>query len=137
MPAQTRLALAGRNLIAAAIGTAMNGCDLLVYSGTAPSTADDPVTVDAVLLASFVLPTSAFGDPVEGIITNNPVTPAIAIATGKPTWFRVQQTDNTVLWQGAVGFFGTDLNLDVETVAQNAELSIVLWRLGVADRGQF
>lgn len=123
--------------MSAAMGGAMNGCNLLVYSGVAPDSADVAVPVDAVLLATFVLPTPAFADPIDGIITNNPVTPAITIAAGTPTWFRVQQIDSTVLWQGAVGFFGTDLNLDVDTVAEGAQLSIVLWRLGMADRGQF
>jgi hypothetical protein len=85
---------------------------LRLYSGTAPASADTPIT-SQTLLAEPRFASPSAPSPVAGLITFNPLTQATAAAQGNATFFRAVKSDGvTVVLQGTVGK-GVNYNMNV------------------------
>ncbi|MEJ5148945.1 hypothetical protein [Comamonas sp. MYb396] len=128
----------------AALGVApsapiMDGCVIMLYAGSRPETADEPVGA-ATLIATFS--TGGTGDPLAwdaasgGSAYKMPgdVWSATAVASGSPTFFRYQLPDddgtlsNTAIRiQGRVGLVSdpaADLALSSMAIVNGAPLTI-------------
>lgn len=79
-----------------------------IYAGTQPASANDAITTQT-LLASLVVP-GVFGTDTDGTLTLDTVTPAIAVAAGTASFFRITQSNNTtVVMDGSVGTSSADM----------------------------
>ena len=122
-----KVAEAGVNAEAAALGALLNNGYLRIYSGTQPTNPEDAKA--GTLLAELRFGATAFGSPSAGVITANAITQdSDADATGTATWFRclksggVDITDN--VFDGSVGTSGCDLNLNTTAIVQHAQVSV-------------
>lgn len=135
-----------RNRVAAAaLGMAaptesvMNGCVLMIYSGSRPADADLDLG-SAVLLATYSIDGDGYGlewgEPENGSVSKPgaDVWSGVAVASGTPTFFRYQRPDDdgavsntAVRIQGKVGLVtdpGADLALSSLAVVNGAVLTI-------------
>ena len=95
----------------ALIAFAGTGAIMHLYAGTQPASANDPITTQT-LLVSLVIP-GVFGTDTNGTLTLSTVTPAIVVAAGTATFFRITQSNNTtVVLDGSVGTASADLILN-------------------------
>lgn len=125
--------------MAAPSETVMNGCVLMLYSGSRPADADMELG-SATLLGTYSIDNAGYalewGEPENGSISKPgaDVWSATAVASGTPTFFRYQRpnddgtTSNTaVRIQGKVGLVsdpGADLALSSLAVVAGAVLTI-------------
>ena len=74
-------------------------CDdgfLRLYDGIQPTTAEEAITTQRLgVIIKFGTP--AFSEPVNGLITSNPMTAGIAIKSIEPTWARVFKSDGATV----------------------------------------
>jgi hypothetical protein len=92
----------------ALIAYAGTGAIIKLYSGTQPASANDPIT-SQTLLASLTVP-GVFGTDTNGTLTLDTVTPAIAVAAGTASFFRITKSNNTtVVMDGSVGTSSADM----------------------------
>lgn len=102
---------------------------LVIYSGTAPATAE------ASLSGNTVLATVVLGDPsftVSGktaTIASGPRSDTSADATGTATFFRIftstdGATPGTACFQGLVGTSGSDLNLNTTSLVSGGPVQV-------------
>lgn len=97
---------------------------LRIYSGTAPANADAALSGNT-LLAQLTLSDPAFGAASNGVATANAITQdSSADATGTATFFRVLDSDGTVIFQGEVGTSGSDLNLVTTSITAGQPVSV-------------
>ena len=82
-----------------AVTALLAGGAVRIYSGTRPTTANDPPPGDCVLLAE--VPLTTFGASVAGV-ASAVVDPAVGLATGVPTWFRAVRMSNLAVFDGNV-----------------------------------
>lgn len=68
---------------------------LRIYSGSAPASADDPATGD--LLCVLTLPQPCADDSTDGVLTLNPISPAVAIDGGTAGYARMSNGDGDVI----------------------------------------
>lgn len=97
---------------------------ILVYSGSAPATADSAVT--GTLLATFTLNATAFGNASNGVITLNGVPLTVAAsASGTAGYFRLTRGNGTTcILQGAVSTSGAEMNLNTTTITSGVNVTI-------------
>src|SRR5689334_9212109 len=75
---------------------------LNIFDGERPDGPDENVGTQ-VLLARLQLGAPAFTEPSNGCAAATPVEPSPALASGRPTWFRLETKDGTALIDGTVG----------------------------------
>lgn len=113
------------NTEATAASAQFNSGYLRIYDGTQPATADT-ATGAQVLLAELVFNATAFGAPVNGVLTANAITSdASANATGTATWYRCFKSDGTtVLCDGSVGTSAANLVLNSVAISSGATVAV-------------
>ena len=124
MALDTRLAIAAINAQAAATGALCNSGYLRLYTAPRPTLADDAAT--GTLLAELRFAATAFGSPIDGVITANPITAEdAALADGTAAWFRALSSDGTTaVFDGNVGLMDADLILPTVTVSVGLRIEI-------------
>lgn len=97
---------------------------LRIYDGTAPATADTALSGNT-LLAQLTMSDPAFGSASNGVATASAITQdSSADATGTATFFRILDSNGTVVLQGTVGTSGCDLNLNTTSIVAGATVSV-------------
>ena len=109
-------------------GTALNvascfgGATLTVYNGTQPANANTALSGQTAL-AIFTLPAAGSNTVANNTVTFGTIGSVSAVASGTATWFRVTNGAN-VIFDGAVGTSGSDLNINSVVIASGATVSI-------------
>lgn len=123
-----RLAAASRNAAADGVVDRLDGgsgaATIEVRTGSQPATPEDSAT--GTLLATFTLNDPAFGDAAAGVATLD-VSPAISttgVAAGTAGWFRAKDSAGNVVFDGACGTSGAELNLSTTTISVGLTVSI-------------
>ncbi len=107
------------------VTTLLNGGLLRIYSGTQPTTADTALGAQ-VLLAQLTFNATAAPAAAAGVSTFNAITSdSAADATGTAAFFRALKSDGTtVVYDGAVGTTGAELNLNTVSIVANAIVAV-------------
>jgi hypothetical protein len=107
---------------------------LRLYTAPRPALSNDTVT--GTLLAELRFAAAAFGSPLGGVITFNPLTAEdAALADGTAAWFRAFSSDGTTaVFDGNVGT--ADSNLILPTVTVSVGLRIEIDSLTYTQPGQ-
>lgn len=95
-----------------------------VRTGAQP--ASPAAAATGTLLLTFALNDPAFGDAATGVATLD-VDPALAatgVAAGDAGWFRAKDSNGTVVFDGACGTSGAELNLSTVTVSVGLVVTI-------------
>jgi hypothetical protein len=90
------LTTTNRNRAADAVTVRANTGSLRLYSGTPPADANAALSGNT-LLATLPMAATAFGAPSAGGATANALTAAVAVATGRPTFARIIESDTTTV----------------------------------------
>lgn len=98
---------------------------LRIYDGTQPATADTAITTQT-LLAELRFNTTAAPAASNGVLTFNAITQdSSANNTGTASWFRALKSDgSTVLFDGAVGTSGSDMNIYTTSIVAGAIVGV-------------
>ena len=114
-----------RNRAADAVCARANGGSLIIYSGTAPASADAALSGNTVL-ASLSMGNPAFAAASNGVATANAITAdSSADASGVATFLRVFETGGTaVVMQLSVGTSGADCILSSVNIVTGGPVSI-------------
>lgn len=98
---------------------------LRIYDGTQPATADTAITTQ-VLLAELRFNATAAPAASNGVLTFNAITQdSSANNTGTASWFRALKSDgSTVLFDGAVGTSGSDINIATTAIVAGAIVGV-------------
>lgn len=117
MALATKLATATVNAQASALSTLCNSGLIKVYNGTQPATADTALSGNT-LGVTLTLNATAFGAPVDGLLTANAITSGTAVADITPTFARIYRSD------------GTTVVMDISAGASGANLTIGAFTTG-------
>ena len=90
------LTTTNRNRAADAVTVRANTGSLRLYSGTPPADANAALSGNT-LLATLPMAATAFGAASAGVATANALTAATAVATGRPTFARILESDGTTV----------------------------------------
>jgi hypothetical protein len=90
------LTTTNRNRAADAVTPRANNGSLRLYSGTPPADANAALAGNT-LLATLPMAATAFGAASAGVATANALTAAVAVATGRPTFARIIESDTTTV----------------------------------------
>jgi hypothetical protein len=125
-----KFSTAAVNAKANALGAALNGGFLRLYSGTQPATADTAPTTQ-VLLAELRFQAAAFGPAVNGIATAATLaSDPRARASGQAAWFRACGADGvTGLVDGSVGLANADLVMSDVAIVAGGLVSVATFTL--------
>lgn len=98
---------------------------LRIYDGTQPATADTAITTQT-LLAELRFNATAAPAASNGVLTFNAITQdSSANNTGTASWFRALKSDgSTVLFDGAVGTSGSDMNIYTTSIVAGAIVGV-------------
>ena len=98
---------------------------LRIYDGTQPATADTAISTQ-VLLAELRFNATAAPAASNGVLTFNAITQDLnANNTGTASWFRALKSDgSTVLFDGAVGTSGSDINIATTAIVAGAIVGV-------------
>ena len=122
------------NAQAAALAFLCNLGLIQIYAGPQPATANAPLTGANILLATLTFGSPAFGSPVGGLLTANPITPGTAIATGTAVFARIyQQNDVTVVMDCQVATAGAYINLNTTLLVGGATVSVSSFQHSVTE----
>lgn len=80
------------------------------YTGAKPASPADAAT--GTLLATVTLADPAAAAAAAGVAAWTGATSVAAAASGTPGWFRVADSNGTVVFDGTVGTSGADVNFD-------------------------
>lgn len=130
-----RIGTSVRNAMAAAVSATVDGgsgaAKIRVYSGSQP--ANPAATATGTLLLEMPMNDPSFGSPSTGVITAV-VSPAVTddgIADGTAGWFRVLDSNNVALIDGAVTATGGGGELTLSTVTITTGLTVTLTSLTI------
>lgn len=98
---------------------------LRIYDGTQPATADTAISTQT-LLAELRFNATAAPAASNGVLTFNAITQdSSANNTGTASWFRALASDGTtVLFDGAVGTSGSDMNIATTSIVTGAIVGV-------------
>ena len=98
---------------------------LRIYDGTQPATADTAISTQT-LLAELRFNATAAPAASNGVLTFNAITQdSSANNTGTASWFRALTSDGTtVLFDGAVGTSGSDMNIATTSIVAGAIVGV-------------
>lgn len=130
-------AIAGLNAIADLCDAGAGAALLNIYSGTVPTDADTALSGNT-LLAQLTMSDPAFGAAVDNIgkatVTANSITSdSDANATGTATFFRITDSNSNVIYQGAVGTSGAELNLDTTSIVATGTVNVTSCTLNLPE----
>jgi hypothetical protein len=111
MALNTQIANATVNAQATSLSTLCNSGLIKLYDGTQPANADTAIGTQ-VLGVTLTFGATAFGAPVNGVLTANAITSGTAVASITPTWARIFKSD------------GTTVVMDVSAGASGANITI-------------
>jgi hypothetical protein len=102
--------------------TALAGASAVirVYNGSRPATGGAGTTQLAALTCNATFAPAA----AAGALTLNAITDDTNTVAGTATWFRLESSGATHVWDGDVGTSGSDLNLNSVTISVGGTLSI-------------
>ena len=125
MPNNLKLSNNVVNPQADALATLANNGYLRIYDGTQPATADTAITTQT-LLAELRFNATAAPAASNGVLTFNAITQdSSANNTGTASWFRALKSDGTtVLFDGAVGTSGSDMNIATTSIVAGAIVGV-------------
>lgn len=103
------------NAVVDAIVDRLDGGTVKVYSGSKPASPDDAAT--GTLLATFTLPTPAFGAAATKSATLNTVAATTGVADGTAGWCRFANSSATAQIDGTCGTSGSGAELILSTTA--------------------
>lgn len=123
MPLNTQLANATVNAQATSLATLCNNGIIRVYDGTQPATADAALSGNT-LGVELTFGATAFGAPVDGLLTANPISSGVATASITPTFARIFRSDGTtVVMDVSAGATGANLTLGAFTSGTTVSVS--------------
>jgi hypothetical protein len=95
-----------------------------IYTGTQPAGPDTAVGAQT-LLAEVTLSDPAFGSASTGVATlaGTPLS-ATGVAAGTAAWFRMLDSNNVAILDGAVGTSGAELNLNTTTISVGLTVTV-------------
>lgn len=97
---------------------------LRIYDGAVPATADTALSGNT-LLAQLTMSDPAFGAASNGVATAAAITQdSAADATGTASFFRILDSNGTVIIQGTVGTATSDLVLNTTSIVAGAAVSV-------------
>jgi len=96
MAKNTQLSLTVINSQASDIAARCNNAIISLYDGTQPITADTAI-VAQVKGVDLTMSATAFGNPVNGVVTANTITSGVAVAGITPTWARISANGITIM----------------------------------------
>lgn len=98
---------------------------LRIYDGSQPATADTAISTQT-LLAELRFNATAAPAASNGVLTFNAITQdSSANNTGTASWFRALASDGTtVLFDGAVGTSGSDMNIATTSIVAGAIVGV-------------
>ena len=113
------------NAEADALSVLLDNGYLRIYDGTQPTNADTAIGAQ-VLLAELRFNADAAPSASNGVLTFNAITQdSSADATGTASWFRALKSDgSTVIFDGAVGTSGCDLNIATTAIVAGAIVGV-------------
>lgn len=115
MALNTELAIATVNAQANTLAALCNSGFIKVYDGTQPATADTAISGNT-LGVTMTFGATAFGAPVSGLLTANPITSGVAAASITPTWARIFKSDGTtVVMDVSAGAAGANMTIGAFT----------------------
>lgn len=100
----TRTSILARNVAVAAVVALADGGRVRIYTGAQPAAGG--AATGTLLWESGVLPTPAFGAPVNGVAFLLVAESAAVLDTGIASWYRVADNVDAPLWDGSVGETG-------------------------------
>lgn len=123
-----RVSNAARSSLADALRLLVDGGagagKIRVYSGTQAVGPDTAIGAQ-VLLAEFTLVDPSFGAAVNGVTTLLSVPRSTTgLAAGTATWFRVLDSNNVAIVDGAVSTSGAEMNLNTTTISVSVAVDL-------------
>ena len=120
-----KLSNAAVNAEADALSALLDNGYLRIYDGTQPANADTAISTQT-LLAELRFNADAAPSAVAGVLTFNAITQdSNANNTGTASWFRALKSDgSTVLFDGAVGTSGSDINIATTAIVAGAIVGV-------------
>ncbi|MEV0584091.1 hypothetical protein [Nonomuraea sp. NPDC050310] len=112
------------NQVTTAIDAGAGAGKLRIYTTAQPAGPDTAVGAQT-LLAEFTLADPSFGAASNGVITlaGTPRS-TTGLAAGTAAWFRVLDSNNVAVADGAVGTSGAELNLNTLTISVGVNVEI-------------
>jgi hypothetical protein len=112
------------NAEASALAALLNNGIIAIYAGVQPVTCNTPLSGNT-LLAELLFGTPAFQAPVGGVLTANPITSVLAVASGTATFARLYESDGlTAVMDVQVGASGAGISLANTAVVVSTVQSI-------------
>jgi hypothetical protein len=97
------------------------GALLRIYDGSRPATGGTATNKLAELAFAGNLGAASSG----GVLTLGTINSASALLAGTATWFRIVKADGTtIVFDGAVGTSGADINLNSTAISSGATVSV-------------
>lgn len=136
-------AVVGLDAIADLVDGGSGAGTLRFYSGTVPTDADTALSGNT-LLAQITLSDPAFAGSTDGtgkataaIDTTPALTDSSANATGTASFFRILDSDSTVVVQGSVTATsgGGDIELTTVSIVASAEVTVTSFNLEMPEAG--
>ena len=124
MPLNTQIATNTVNTGAAAEAALFNGGFIDLYDGAQPATADTALGAQ-VKGVRCTFNATAFGAPVNGVLTANAIASGTATASITPTWARIFKSDGTtVIMDCSVGTASSNIILSAASFVTGTTVSI-------------
>lgn len=96
-----------------------------LYAGVQPADVSAVTTAANVVVATLAFTeSSAFAVASSGSMAANAITDDTSAAGGSANWFSLVKTTGTRVADGEVGTTGSDLNLNSQTIATGATVSV-------------
>jgi hypothetical protein len=128
-----RLSHVAANAAADAVCAQLANGYLRIYDGSRPTDANTAVD-SQTLLAELGFGSPAFNPAVAGVALATAITPSVAVATGTATWFRtVQSNGTTAVFDGTVGTFNSNLDLNSVAIVITGPISIASFSYAQAE----
>ena len=123
MARHTRLANLAVNTQASALAELLDDGFIEVYDGEQPSRAEADVTSQK-LLVTMKFGSPAFRPAVAGVIIANPISPGVAVVTGRPSWARICRVDKTPIMTVSAGTSNASMILPVAILEAGITLTV-------------
>lgn len=124
---RTRLHPIAVNAQAQATAELLNGGFFDLMTGEQPVSTDEEVP-DQWRLSRSTFGNVAFAAPRNGLLVANPISKAIAVRTGKPTWCRCLTKDLIPVMDGSVGATDANAITKVATIVEGQIVNISEFR---------
>lgn len=108
-----------------------------IYDGSVPTDADTALSGNT-LLVTIPFAVTAFGNATDNTAKATATANALdtgvtAVATGTASFFRVTDGADVVIWQGAVGTSGAEINLNTVSIVTSGVVEITAMTFNVPE----